>query len=134
MSSTRICSPSATTQTVFGPLKSRQSGCWTRTVLPLSRISLKDLNGVCPRAPSMVIGFTEITLEEFLFVHVLVKIDRLFDEIADGSQHEKRGLKKIRRAIAEGIDEFIHIEIFRPAPKIQKAIFRGKINGSREED
>src|SRR5580765_5888904 len=76
----------------------------------------------------------EKVLEEFLIVHVLVKINGLFDEIADRPKEKKCGLQKFRRTIAESIDEFIHVEIFRPGPEIEQTILRRKINWRREED
>lgn len=56
--------------------------------------------------------------EKFLVVHVLVKVNGLFDEIADGPKEQKGGLKEFRRAIAKSVDKFIHVKILRLAPKI----------------
>src|SRR5712664_4540026 len=56
-----MCSPSATTQTVLGPLNRRKSGCLTCTVLPLSIITSNGRKGACSRASSIVMAFTLIT-------------------------------------------------------------------------
>src|SRR5262245_18184467 len=67
-------------------------------------------------------------VEKFFLVHVLVKIDRLFDQIAHGTKQQQRGLEKIRRAIAKGINKFVHVEIFPPRPNIEQAIGGAEIN------
>lgn len=59
---------------------------------------------------------SEKILKEFVILQVFVKIDRLFDKIADGPKQKERSLEKLRRAITAGIDKFVHIEIFGPAP------------------
>src|SRR5690242_2758575 len=51
----------------------------------------------------------EKIFEEFLLVHVFVKIDRLFNKVSDRSKEQERRLKKFRRAIAESVDKFIHV-------------------------
>src|SRR6267378_4174465 len=55
-----MCSPSATTQTVLGPLNRRKSGCLTCTVLPLSSIKSNGRKGACSRATSIVMAFALI--------------------------------------------------------------------------
>ena len=53
----------------------------------------------------------EKIVNELLLVHVFVEVEWLFNQISYGPEQEETGLKKLRQAIAEGINECPHRNI-----------------------
>src|SRR5262249_13347645 len=79
-------------------------------------------------------GFcSEEIIQKLFIVHVFIEMNRFFYEISNWPQQLEGHLQELRRAIAEGIDKFIYVKVFRPGPNVEETVTGRKIDGCRQK-
>ena len=71
---------------------------------------------------------------KLLVVEPLQQRDRLLDEIAHRLEQQKAAWRNSGGAIAESVDEGVHVEVPRVGPEVQQALAGGEVDARRQQD